>query len=154
MASTQPATQKANSDTCAKKVPKICSKIFHRKNYFYSTSLTCPQSLVQDCKLCPPLESLDHFSSRVSKSIQYKKCYLLFSCTFLPLFIVFIKKNCFLSFSFPFFFFVDEISNFRNKILIHQSETRTGDKELSLELHARQESPLSEDRVFKVLCYL
>ena len=86
------------------KVPKICSKIFHRKNYFYSTSLTCPQSLVQDCKLCPPLESLDHFSSRVSKSIQYKKCYLLFSCTFLPLFIVFIKKNCFLSFSFPFFF--------------------------------------------------
>ena len=63
------------------------------------------------------------------------------------------KKLLFIIFI-SFFFFVDEISNFCNKILIHQSETRTGDKELSLELHARQESPLSEDRVFKVLCYL
>ena len=154
MASTQPATQKANSDTCAKKVPKICSKIFHRKNYFYSTSLTCPQSLVQDCKLCPPLESLDHFSSRVSESIQYKKMlFTVFMYFFATLHCFHQKKLLFIIFI-SFFFFVDEISNFRNKILIHQSETRTGDKELSLELHARQESPLSEDRVFKVLCYL
>ena len=49
------------------KSTQIGSKKFHRKNYFYPTSLTCPQSLVQDRKPCPPLESLDHVSSRASR---------------------------------------------------------------------------------------